>query len=59
MITRKVAGWVCSLMLITSLIVLAVGITESITWLTIVSSIATLIYSFALGIVIYDKKQNG
>ena len=59
MITRKVAGWGCSLMLMTSIIAFIIGLTESKTWLIICSSIAIGIYVFGLSIVIYDLKENG
>ncbi len=58
-ITRNVAKYGCIVLLIVSTISLVLAIQESITWWIIISIAGILLYSFGLGIVIYDYKKYG
>ena len=58
-ITRKIAAWGCSALLVTSILALVVAVQNSIKWLMFCSIGATIIYSIGLGIVLYDYFKYG
>ncbi len=54
-VTRKVAAWACSIMIITCIIVLKLAIQTSTTWLIIVSILGIILYAIGIFIVLVDK----